>query len=183
MQGKFLEILNNIKLFDKIRHFLRVCYKVTLLDVKYSYKQIFDQCKNMIMNGSSIYLHQRHSDLLRSVALPKDVSSGWLGPVCMHEEQPIAFSLRSLNEAGRSGWWCWKLCTADLNPGRICLGVKITVEAKLKLMGSLFQKFTFHHVMLHLQRYSPRVECQWDVKIPLHIWRGIHLTPVQCKQI
>lgn len=153
---------------------------MTLLDVKYSYEQIFDQCKK---HGSSFHQHQRHPDLLGSVALPEDVSSGWLGPVYIQEEQPTAFSLRSLNEAGRSGWWCWKLCTADLNPSSICLGVKITVEAKLKLMGSLFRKFTFRHVMLHLQRYSPSMEYQWGVKVPLLIQRGIHLTPMQCKQI
>lgn len=120
----------------------------------------------MWKHGSSVHQHQRHPDLPRS-ALPKDVSSGWLGPVYMHEEQPTAFSLRSLNEAGRSGWWCWKLCTADLNPSGICLGVKITVENKLKLMGSLFQKFTFHHVMLHLQKRSPRVGIPVGCKNPL----------------
>lgn len=54
MQREFLEILNNIKLFDKIHHFLTVCNKATLLDVKYSYKQIFDQCKNMDLNSTNI---------------------------------------------------------------------------------------------------------------------------------
>lgn len=54
MQGEFLEILNNIKSFGKIHDFLRVHYKVTLLDVKYSYRQIFDQCKNMDHQSTSI---------------------------------------------------------------------------------------------------------------------------------
>lgn len=54
MQREFLEILNNIKLFGMIHHFLRVCYKVTLFDAKYSYKQIFDQCKNMDHQSTNI---------------------------------------------------------------------------------------------------------------------------------
>lgn len=137
-----------------------------LLDVRYDHKQIFEQCKNMDHQSISvrnimIYLNQLHH---QKMCLQ---NSEWLGAVPTQGKQSVAFSLRSLHEEGRSRWWCWKLCTTNLNPSSIFLGVKITVEANLKLVESWFQKFTFHHVMINLQRYSPNAKYQWDVKVHL----------------
>lgn len=114
---------------------------MTLLDIRYSYKQVFEQYKNMDLQSTGlkdiIYLNPFHC---QKMGLQ---NSELLGAVHKQDEQPAAFSLRSLNEAGRSRWWCWKLCSADLNPSGIYLGEKITVEANLKLMKSLFQKIYF----------------------------------------
>lgn len=137
---------------------------MTLLDVRYHHKQIFEQCKNMDHQSTSIRDIMIYSNQLHHQKMCLQ-NSEWLGVVPTQEKQSAAFSLRSLNEEGR--WWCWKLCTTNWNPSSIFLGVKITVETNLKLVESLFQKFAFRNVTLNLQRYSPSAKYQWDVKIPL----------------
>ena len=66
-----------------------ICYEVTLLNVSYSYKQIFEQRKNMDHRSTSIrdimiYLNQLHCQKTGLQNLE------WLGAVHTQEEQPAA---------------------------------------------------------------------------------------------